>query len=113
MSAFDLNWHVRLVLDNEQHLQERAFELAREALKDEHPRAMLRDTLKDFVEELVYGEDGTSSDMPMMAAELVGCAMSHVDWYDLAVTYLQNVAEMDEYTANTESVREHYGESSR
>lgn len=55
------------------------------ALEDEFPRAVLRDSLREFVEELCGLDDDA---LPLMARELLGTALCSVDWYAMAVDYI-------------------------
>jgi hypothetical protein len=116
-------YHVRLVLDNEEGSYNRRRELVAEALDTEHscpvcegmddeqghicthcegsgivrhPISDLMDSLKEWVEEMIYPDPSqveAGGDMPMMARELLGSAISFVDWHDLATGYIEEEQE--------------------
>lgn len=100
-------YHVRLVLDNEEELYRARTELAADALANvrywpaagsdfavERATCDLGDLLRDWCEELAglggaaYGQ----RELPMMAKEMIGLALAHVDWIALA-SYMAEARE--------------------
>jgi hypothetical protein len=94
-------WGVALVLDNEQstynEARNRAHTIEMHApgspqvidgiwTKEQAARFVLADWLKDYVEELCGLE---SDELSMMARQMIGAALSDVDWDEIASHYLE------------------------
>lgn len=86
-----------------------AIEAVRETLEDiEHPtseywtveeshRYNVADRLKDFVEEYTnphtIDDDHPDPQLHPLVSDLLGAALSSVDWYELADAWIENVSE--------------------
>lgn len=98
-------WSVALIVDNERGLYEQRREMARQAWDEAEPdrseyhtrsqgaRYAFADALKDWVEEQVevknegYGQ-GDRDAWGMLCAQLIGAALSEVDWTEIADNWL-------------------------
>lgn len=96
-------WAVNLWLTNEQHTAERLTELARQALADSNDRSDVLESVgadrdntarhtfaefvKEWVDEMMPDLGGT------LAADLLGAAMSEVDWYEIATNHIDEARE--------------------
>ena len=102
--------NVSLWLDNDQGTQSFVIKTAqqcyddakadRHSTREEVARVHLADQLKDYVEEM----NPLASDASMFS-DLLGAALSEVDWYEMAEHYLADVekeAETEEETAAVE-----------
>ena len=78
-------WNVALWLDNDQSDYANMQELTRE--HKDHP-AQLADAIREYVEENHIPDLGAT-----MAADLLGAAMSEVNWFELAETKLADMPE--------------------
>jgi hypothetical protein len=81
-------WAVALWIDNEQGSQDAVLEQVRE-LKD--PSA-IADYLKDMIEDA-----NPLMEEPSLYSDLLGAAISEVDWYELANNYINQIKEEKEY----------------
>lgn len=92
-------WAVGLWINNEQWTQENALELARSARegidfsptylnKAEKAKYDLANTLKDWVEDEILPDLGAT-----LAADLLGAAVSEVNWDELAESFLSDESE--------------------
>lgn len=81
--------HWALALDNDEGFYDHRRALAQQVVASESdtPTVDLADALKDWSEELVYGEDYDS--LPMLTRELLSGALGFVDWHELARRYLR------------------------
>ena len=89
-------WAVALWIDNEQETQEQALEMARNAVDaagmaegepyPPEPRHILADTLKTWVSDELLPDLGAT-----LAADLLGAAVSEVDWREIAEHYLADL----------------------
>jgi hypothetical protein len=90
-------WNVALWIDNEQGAQNYAYELTRDAVEAHEARTgygttvegSLAHYLKEWVEEMRPDLGAT------MFADLLGAALSKVDWFELARNYLETLEEVD------------------
>ena len=82
-------WNVALWLDNEQGSYDEARDMARRA-RSEHD---LAGQLKDWVHEMAP-DLGAS-----MFADLLGAALSEVDWYEIAEHYYEETHQDEEEEA--------------
>jgi 7-cyano-7-deazaguanine synthase in queuosine biosynthesis len=80
-------WDVALWIDNDQGFQELIFEMGRDA-KD---TSAFADSIKEFIEEMAPDLEAS------MFSDLLNAALGEVDWYELADSYLKEIAEMDKY----------------
>ena len=80
-------WNVALWLGNEEGSYNTCLDLARSALGDDHPRVTVADALKDMLEE--FSPDLEAS----VYADLLGWALNSVDWFEVADSFLEQVAE--------------------
>lgn len=85
-----LAYHVRLVLDNDEGSYLTVQGLVSEAREDEYPRHTLSESMREYVETLA-GYDEYDA-MPLMACELLGVAISSIDWHAMAVSYLEDAS---------------------
>ena len=92
-TAERLTHHFMLVIDNEHGDYEMRREMVREALTGDYPVATLRDSLREWAEEMMYGDDDIET-MNIMQRELIGVALNSIDWYAMAVRYIEE--EQDE-----------------
>lgn len=90
-------WAVNMWLVNDEESYNSTLELAREVL-DEHAddedwvtASALADSLKELVDELPEIESVT--EQATMACDLLRAALSEVDWYEIAQSYLDDVRE--------------------
>jgi len=81
-------WVVALWIDNEQCLQEEIFDIGR-ACSDP---AAFADMIKEFIDELAPDLEAS------MFSDLLNSALGEVDWFELARTYREVIAEIDEQT---------------
>lgn len=77
-------WCVALWLNNDPGLQEQAGEICR---AEYEYRFQAADALKDFVEDLVLGEDGQQ--VVGMAADLLGWALELANWGELVEAFAE------------------------
>lgn len=82
--------HVRLVLDNDEGSYLAVQDLVAEAREHEYPRHTLSESMREYVETLA-GYDEYDA-MPLMARELLGVALSSIDWHAMAVSYLEDAS---------------------
>ena len=75
-------WNVKLWLDNDEGSYNMLREMAEDAKTAEYPKAQLSNALKDLVEE--NAPDLGAS----MYADLLGAAISDVNWYEIAENIL-------------------------
>lgn len=80
--------HVCLLLDNEEGTYHAVLELVESARESEYPRSELSGSLRDLVETLCGFDE--YDDIPMMSRELLGVALSSIDWHAMAVRYLED-----------------------
>jgi len=97
------SWAVALWLDNDEGSYERAREMAREKRaeagdSDRSAAGLLADGLKEWVTDEMIPDLGSS-----LAADLLGAAVSEVDWYEVAEHYLDDL-EPEEADDNASSV---------
>lgn len=78
-------WLVNLWLTNDQGGDERITEM----VNDYHDQGLadFSDALKEHVEELVEIIGGEDIHSKPLVGDLIGAALSEVDWYELASTY--------------------------
>lgn len=93
-------WSVALIVDNERGLYEQRREMARQAWDDAesdrseyHTRSQgaryaFADALKEWVEEQVSEQVTALSDFGMLASQLIGAALSEVDYVEIADNWL-------------------------
>lgn len=80
-------WNVKLWLDNEQGTYNDVTEHAREVVEAEGERYEFADWLKQYVEEM-------RPEMPAsMFSDLLGAALSEVDWSEIAEAYMNDAKE--------------------
>ncbi len=97
-------WNIKLWIDNDQWLQEQSIEMAERAkadapehhnvpeiwTADEAARFTLADALKDWVTD---PDNGMVPDLgATMAADLLGAALSEVDWSEIAQSLLDDIS---------------------
>jgi hypothetical protein len=126
MTTQEYNWHVRLVLDNEQDSQNLAHETAANAYatllavarglgpdtlasRDLNGISAASDAMSDLVHDLAHGVNTMEEDSPLtlMATELVSAAMQSCDWREIAIDYLRDVRT--ETIAYVDGLIVHYG----
>lgn len=84
-------WNVALWLDNSEGTYHGIREVVREALE---ARASVVDAIRGYVESLVIAEGfGALLDGSSFVVDIYGWAMDHVDYHELADTYVAEVAE--------------------
>lgn len=113
-------WVVNLWLSNERGLYEECCYMAREALRDaphdenanrrpwlskpgewlppvwtveEAARYRLADTMKEYVEELIHGDEAEAC----LGTDLLGYALGEVDWDEIADSWLESAKEEESY----------------
>ncbi len=98
-------WNVKLWIDNEQGSHEYWREVAREIWQAERTPAypgqtpeqsfvyQLAETIKDQFEEEAQNILETARAQCSVWADLLGAAMSEVNWYEIAESYLEDVKE--------------------
>ena len=85
-------WAVKLWIDNDEGTQEYYHDLVREISKNpETGIAYLADRLKEEIEEQAPKIE------PSMYSDLLGAAISEIDFFELAQALLEDVQEIDEY----------------
>jgi hypothetical protein len=89
-------WNVALWIDNEQGSYDEARDMARRARSESE----LADKLKGWVEDMTP-DLGAS-----MFADLLGAALSSVDWYEIAEHYYEEAHEDDEQENGDEAETE-------
>jgi hypothetical protein len=87
-------WLVNLWLTNDQGIQEWVADMAERAVKSDNflssaPAARLADTLEDQIKEDLTEDLEACS----LQADLLGAALSEVNWYELAEHYVADYAE--------------------
>ena len=89
-------WAVALWIDNEQYTAERALEMAREYASEPNINKLtgrdqtayqLGKALREWVEEDMLPGLGDAS----LQADLIGAAVSEVNWYEIAEHYLADL----------------------
>jgi len=87
-------WNVKLWLDNDQGLYHMQHEMAEDARKNHGQRTeqgYLADAIKEFVTD---PENGLIPDLgATLAADLLGAALSEVNWYEIAENILAELSE--------------------
>ena len=92
-------WCVNLWLGNDQGLYNEALDLTRETLESDHPtstvwtveesqRFNVADKLKDWVTDALTPDLGAS-----FPADLLGWALAHVDWNEIADSWIESVRD--------------------
>ena len=105
-------WAVALWIDNEEWSQERAQEIARDARREgpEHVNVksgiwdaaraevyILSDELKTWVRDTPPDDGGMLPDLgATLASDLLGAAVSEVNWYEIAEHYLADLPTAEE-----------------
>ena len=94
------SWAVGLWLDNDEGLYNQAREMAREKLTEARDskrsaEGLLADSLKEWVTSEMIPDLGAS-----LAADLLGAAVSEVDWYEVAEHYLGDLEPEEEAAAD-------------
>ena len=94
-------WAVRLWLDNDEASQERALEMAKQAVHDAKTPLRFNDMeierkadglLADHLRVFVQNEE---PHLPAsMFSDLLGWAIGQVNWYELAASYIQDATEV-------------------
>lgn len=79
-------WAVNLWLTNDQGSQEMIDEMTARAAKSKSPKNELADALKSTIQE-------DTPELPGMYADLLGAAISEIDFWELSETYLKDYAE--------------------
>ena len=79
-------WAVVQWIDNDQVLIEDIHDLGRES-KD---TVAFADAIKEFIESMAPELEAS------MFSDLLNSAIGEVDWYELALSYLKEIKEMDE-----------------
>lgn len=84
-------WCTALWIDNDEGTSDMVRDMVRDILRDapSHPRYEVSDALKDVVATMV--ED--ARDVASLAADLLGSAVGMIDFYYLADSYMEQVAE--------------------
>jgi hypothetical protein len=113
-------WAVNLWLGNERVFYEECCYMAREALRDaphdenanrrpwlskpgewlppiwtleETARFRLADTMKEYVTDLIHGDDESAG----LGNDLIGYALGEVDWNEIADSWLESAKEEESY----------------
>ena len=103
-------WNVALWIDNEQGSYSQRCEMAQEAYNDadgdmDDATRNLADSLKDWIEEM----NPLASEASLFS-DLLGAALSEVDWWEIAENFLEDVDKKDdepeEETDESEAVTE-------
>ena len=84
-------WVVKLWLDNEEWSYRNFSQLARANKRNADPTHELVSQLKEYHEEM-----NPLGDKANVFADLLGAALSEVDWYEIAEAYLGDVEDEDE-----------------
>lgn len=87
-------WAVALWIDNDQSTQEQAADMARDTRRRREYLHELADQLKSWVTDEMLPDLGAS-----LAADLLGAAVSEVDWAEIADHYLSDLDDEDSDTA--------------
>lgn len=88
-------WATALHIDNDEYTYNVARQIVRDLLTAEDDETKVAgwkvaEAIKDFVEDTMLAEEVTG-----LAGDLLGAALSEVDWHEIAVNYLDEVrAEM-------------------
>ena len=85
-------WAVALWLNNDQGLQEAAYELVRDNNTGEWPRASVADAFKQWVADDLCTFHGYGD--ATMASDLLGYALDSVDWFEVADAFIADYAEV-------------------
>lgn len=85
-------WLVKLWQDNEQGEQEYWRDVARECLANDDPNISLADLMKEQYEERASELAGVTG----FWADLMGAALSEVNWFEIAEHWIDEVKEETE-----------------
>ncbi len=83
-------WCVNLWLSNDQGLDEMTRELVA-GFDEDSPMHDIADALEDFVEDLP--ECAEVREKASFVSDLLGAALSEVNWYEIATAWVQNAME--------------------
>ena len=81
-------WLVALWINNDQGTQETVLDMARNCQNNEHERYDLSHQLKEWIEE-----QNPLNDNADLFSDLLNAALSEVDWYEIAESFLNDVKE--------------------
>lgn len=84
-------WGIPLVLDNDQGTYEMCREIVRRTRDEEYRTVALADQIKDFTEQLIYGNDELMAEdqLSVMAQQMIGAGLAEVDWDEIAQHYIE------------------------
>lgn len=113
-------WLIRLHQDNDQQLQNRCIEMAKDAWREADPigsitrseAALFRlmDKLKDWMEDLAIGaipDRRQSRPAELLAMDLIRSALQTADWYEIANSWLKSeAAELKDYEPREKIVKQ-------
>jgi len=97
------NYQLRLILDNDEYYYDTIQEMAKASLEKSMDRSdaiyFLADELKEYIQEEVHlGENND-----LLVDTMLGMFIDHVDWNELAETYVQWYEENESYNAPPEA----------
>jgi hypothetical protein len=84
-------WLVALWINNDQGTQETALDMARECKNNEHANYDVSHQLKDWIEE-----QNPLNDNADLFTDLLNAALSEVDWYEIAESFLNDIKDEKE-----------------
>lgn len=96
-------WNVALWIDNDQGSYSYRCEMAQECYDDnkddaDDAKRALASRLKDYIEEM----NPLASDASLFS-DLLGAALSEVDWYEIAENFLEDVDKDDDDTESADT----------
>ena len=85
---------ISLILRNDEGHYHAVNSMVFHAVDEEHPQGALRELLKNYVEQIVYGFDGEIAEgLNPMTREILGDALGEADFWELAGEYLEDAKE--------------------